>query len=47
MKEEITFRPTGYGNCYLALDALQVGEDITPEEYRTIKAMLDSSDMRI
>jgi hypothetical protein len=44
MEEERPFRPEGYTQCYLALDALQVGDDITPENYKTIKAMLDSSD---
>lgn len=44
MEEEIPFRPTGYHQCYLALDALQIGDDITPTDYKTIRDMLDSSD---
>lgn len=44
MEEEIPFRPTGYNQCQLAIDVLRFDEDITPEEYKTIKAMLDSSD---
>ena len=44
MEEEIPFRPEGYHQCYLALDALKLCNDITPEEYKTIYAMLDSSD---
>lgn len=44
MAEETPFRPEGYTQCYLALDALQVGDDITPEDYKLIRSMLDSSD---
>ena len=44
MEEEIPFRPEGYYKCYLALEALLIGDDITPTEYDLIKAMLDSSD---
>jgi len=44
MEEEVPYRPTGYKYCYMALSALQICEDITPEEYKTIRAMLDSSD---
>ena len=44
MEEERPFRPEGYHMCYLALEALQVGDDITPEDYNLIHAMLDSSD---
>ena len=44
MEEEVPYRPTGYNHCYMALSALQICEDVTPEEYKTIRAMLDSSD---
>lgn len=44
MEEEKPFRPEGYHQCYLALDVLQIGDDITPTDYKTIRAMLDSSD---
>lgn len=44
MEEEIPFRPVGYSQCYLAVEALLIGNDITPEEYKTIIAMLDSTD---
>ncbi len=44
MEEEVPFRPEGYHQCYLALDSLQIGGDITPEDYKLIRSMLDSSD---
>jgi hypothetical protein len=42
--EETPFRPTGYNQCYSSLEVLKICNDITPENYKTIKAMLDSSD---
>jgi len=44
MEEEVPFRPTGYNQCNMALEVLKLDDDITPEHYKTIKAMLDSSD---
>lgn len=44
MAEEIPFRPEGYSKCYLALDALQLSNDITEEDYKLIRSMLDSED---
>jgi len=44
MADPIPFRPEGYDKCYLALQVLQICEDITLEEYKTIRAMLDSTD---
>lgn len=44
MEEEIPFRPEGYWKCNTALEVLKLCDDITSEDYKTIKAMLDSSD---
>lgn len=44
MEEEVPYRPEGYWRCNTALEVLRLCDDITPEDYKTIKAMLDSSD---
>ena len=44
MEEEVLFRPEGYWACYPILEVLVLSDDISEQEYKTIKAMLDSSD---